>query len=399
MRVKEYIKDLCMRRMHLVDAERFALLDNLATVGIEEFACLDYNRFTRHIRAYLESLEVTPHSYLFAKSRKVATLYGSVYAVMLKGLMGVLPEYSSDDLKSWGEYLNSYQREDGFYYDSNLSGPAYEHVGIWNEGWGKRHLLGHMIIALARLGVLPKYEFQFLGPFYDKDYLIRWMNSFDFDSDVWTDSNYFMNLYTALQYSRDWLNDSLAGGSVSVMAEWLLNHQSRETGMWHKRPYAELDIRGKLFTVRGAYHFYPLFEYDHIDVPYRDKIVDSILPLQNRWGAFAQEEWRSGACEEIDALEPLMRFSKELDYRPNEVKAAVLRSLIWCLSSRCADGGFSFYPCAGQEYGGHPLTTNLKGESSLFATWFRTLTLAYQMRFLGIENSFNIGHYPGYEIS
>ena len=169
--------------------------------------------------------------------------------------------------------------------------------------------------------------------------------------------------------------------------------------MWHAKKAGEMTLIEKLFAVRGAYHFYPLFEYDGIKVPYREKIVDFILPLQNRWGAFAPEECRSGACEEIDALEPLIRFSHELGYRTTAVRAAVRRSLIWCLSSRCPDGGFSFYPCAGQAYGGHPLTTNLAGESSLFATWFRTLTLAYQLRFLGIANSFNIGRYPGYEIT
>ena len=225
------------------------------------------------------------------------------------------------------------------------------------------------------------------------------MDGFALDADVWTDCNYFMNLYTALQYSRDWMNDTRAGAAIEVMAEWLLGCQSPESGLWHRRKIEDMSVADRLSAVRGAYHFYPLFEYDKIEVPHRERVIDFILPLQNRWGAFAQEESCSGACEEIDALEPLIRFANETGYRTVDVKAVVMRSLIWCLSARCQDGGFSFYPCAGQAYGGHPLTTNLTGESSLFATWFRTLTLAYQLRYLGIPNSFEIGRYPGYEIT
>ena len=72
--------------------------------------------------------------------------------------------------------------------------------------------------------------------------------------------------------------------------------------------------------------------------------------------------------------------------------------MVWQMASRNADKGFSFYVRSQQEYGGHPLTTSLRDESSLFATWFRTLCLAYETQYLGIHNKFDIGHYPGYEI-
>ncbi len=399
MKLKERIKQSLLCHLHAVVRQRFELADNALSRGVGEFASFDYAKFRNGILAYLESVRRGDYQFLFSRSRTIPVLYGSIYAIMLKGLLKTLDKEPRTFLVGWGEYLNGFQRGDGYFYDDSLSGEAFEHAGPWHEGWGKKHLLGHMIIALARLGAVPKYEFAFLKPFYDADYLVKWMNGFSLDSDVWTDSNYFMNLYSVMQYARDWMNDGKAGNAVSIMEQWLLDKQCADTGMWHAKRPSEMTILEKLFVVRGAYHFYPLFEFDKIEVPHRDRVVDFILPLQNRWGAFAPEESRSGACEEIDALEPLIRFSRDLNYRTEEVRAAVIRSLIWCLSSRCSDGGFSFYPGAGQAYGGHPLTTNLPGESSLFATWFRTLTLAYQLRFLGIGHSFDIGRYPGYEIS
>ncbi len=399
MSAKERIKSLLLAKLHAVSATRFGLADLVASVGVREYAEFKYEKLRTEVLAYLSSLKGDSYSYRFAASRERPVLYGSVYAAMLEGLFGVMDKRSTDYRAGWGDYINGFQRDDGFYYDQALEGPSFEHVGIWHEGWGKKHLLGHVIIALARLGVRPKYPFAFLNEYYPADKLIKWMNSFALDNDVWSDSNYFMNLYTAMQYSRDWLNDDKAGKSVDVMAEWLIKKQDCESGMWHKGKIPEMSTLQKLFVVRGAYHFYPLFEYDGFDIPEMDKAIDFILPLQNRWGSFSPEECRAGVCEEIDALEPLIRFAAKTGYRIDEVKAAAKRSMVWGLASRCGDGGFSFYPGAGQEYGGHPLTTNVTGESSLFATWFRTLMVAYVCRFLDIKNDFQIGKYPGYEIA
>ncbi len=71
---------------------------------------------------------------------------------------------------------------------------------------------------------------------------------------------------------------------------------------------------------------------------------------------------------------------------------------IWLLANRHSDGGYESLMENGCHYGGHSQTDSRPGESNLFATWFRTLTLAYVVEFLKMDNSYNIGRYPGYEI-
>lgn len=316
---------------------------------------------------------------------------------MLEGLLDVLDERSKDDLNAWAEYLNSFQSpEDGLYYDPALSCPAYEHQGEWNEGWGKHHLMGHMIIALARLNVVPKYPLRYLEKYYDLDYLNKWMNHFDFAGDVWTVSNYFMNLYTVLQYVRDYMHEDRADEAIQFMVQWLLNKQNPSTGMWHSLPISELSHSERHRVVRAAYHFYPLFEYEGIDVPFKKQIEDFIYPLQNSWGGWTVDGGNAGACEDIDAIDPLLRYATTSDTKL--IKSVIERSMIWQLASRNLDGGFSFYVRSRQDYGGHPLTTSQRDESSMFATWFRTLCIAYEINFLGMANDFNIGRFPGYEI-
>ncbi len=395
---KERIKRILMARLHAVDAQKYDIIHAVASKGVEGYLDFDYSAFREDILLYVNSLRVGEYGYKYAKSCSESCLYASIYAVMLQGLLGELSEMDLSMRKGWIDHLNSYQsKDDGLYYDDRLRGNSYEHIGPWNEGWGKHHLMGHIIIALCRLGGTPKYPLSYLAPFYDADKLVAWMNGFDFDRNSWTVSNYFMNLYSVLQYSRDYLNDTKAAHAVEVMAEWLYARQNKETGMWHSKRYADMTQQEKLEAVRAAYHYFPLFSYDNIRLPYTDKTVESILPLQNSWGGWTLEGFNSGACEDIDAIDPLVRFANS-EENNEAVQRAVKKSLIWQMACRNADKGFSFYVRSRHEYGGHPLTTSLRDESSLFATWFRTLCIAYEMNFLGISNSFDMGRFPGYEI-
>ncbi len=397
--MKQRIKNFIREKFHFVDRQQYDILDAVVSKGVLEFIEFDYKKFRKEIMEYMSKMQVAQYEYKYSDSQKAPCLYASIYAVMLEGLLGVLKERTSEDLKGWAEYFNQFQNEDdGIFYDPALICQAYEHVGCWKEGWGKHHLMGHIIIAFARLGLTPKYRLKYLGKYYDPDYLLKWMNQFDFSKEVWTSSNYFMNLYTVMEYARDYMSEQQADVSIKLMAEWLLKRQNSETGMWHTRPFETLTLSEKLNVVRAAYHFYPLFEYENIQIPFADKIVESILPLQNRWGGWTIDGGNSGACEDIDAIDPLLRYSKSVIAKSDEIKSSVKKSMIWQMASRNGDKGFSFYVRAQQDYGGHALTTSLRDESSMFATWFRTLCIAYEMQYLQIPNEFEVGKYPGYEI-
>lgn len=397
--MKQRIKNILRKRFHFEDKQSYDILDAVVAKGISGYFEFDYNKFCDEIVEYMGKMQVAPYEYKYSASRKAPCLYASIYAVMLEGLLGVLKERKQEDLKAWADYFNQFQNpDDGIFYDPVLTGPSYEHIGSWNEGWGKHHLMGHIIIAFARLGHTPKYRLKYLEKFYDSEYLKTWMNQFDFSKDVWTLSNYFMNLYSVMEYARDYMSEQRADASIKLMAEWLIEKQNPETGMWHTQSFESLSHLAKLNIVRAAYHFYPLFEYENIKVPFADKIVETILPLQNRWGGWTVEAGNSGACEDIDAIDPLLRYSKEHSIHLEDVKKAVKKSMIWQMASRNEDKGFSFYVRAQQDYGGHPLTTSLRDESSMFATWFRTLCLAYEIQYLQEPNGFEIGKYPGYEI-
>ena len=179
-----------------------------------------------------------------------------------------------------------------------------------------------------------------------------------------------------------------------LIQNWLLAKQSLETGLWHENPVDEYPELGD--AVRAAYHFFPLFTYDGIAVPNLEKVIRVILSSQNRWGGFNPEDDPSGACEDIDAIEPLVRFSNQV--RDDEsIEASIRKAMIWTLTCRGEHGGYESIPEHGCEYGEHPLTTSQPGEANLFATWFRTLAIAYMVKGLGFPNDYRLVSAPGYE--
>lgn len=95
----------------------------------------------------------------------------------------------------------------------------------------------------------------------------------------------------------------------------------------------------------------------------------------------------------------MVRFSYAGGYRNGEVDIALKKAFVWLQSCRGQDGGYSSIPLNACHYGAHSYTTSGIGESNLFATWFRSLCLAYVVGGLKVKNEYKLGRYPGYEIN
>lgn len=396
--LKEKIKSKLLDRLHAKPEITGRIATRVVREGVPRHLGWTYEAEKDATLRYLESLRLGNYAYKFAQSSPAPTLYGSCYACMLMGMFGQLGELSESQKLGWLAYFDSYQdATDGLFRDPVLAGPEFEGQAGWGDGWGARHLAAHLIIAYARLGRMPKHPFRFLEPYYDQAHLANWLASFDFSANVWSQSNYIMNVYTLLQHARDYMGEVRASAAITTISQWLLAKQRSDTGMWHDYTIAGYPEIGD--AIRGAYHFYPLFLYERQPISHTGAIVDTILRSQNSWGGFSPEALASGACEDIDAIEPLIRAAKQSGHRHAEVMLALQRAMIWILSCQNRGGGYESIPENATHYGGHPLTTSRPGEGNLFATWFRTLCLAYIVDFLGISHGFQLGVYPGYEIN
>ncbi|MBD3272736.1 hypothetical protein GF385_00080 [Candidatus Dependentiae bacterium] len=366
------------------------LLDKIINIGSLNTLKFDFNYFKQNVVKYLLKNKVGKDvfSYKYSDSSQFPNIYSSFYALMTYYYLSDLNLSKQQNL-DWLNYFNSFQSsKDGLFYDNSIINDFF-----YNEDWwGARHLTAHLPAAFKVLGGKPKYDFYFLEPLYFKKNLIIWLETRKWDTRLDFVSNEIMNYGVLLQASREFFKNEKSAKSLNMMLDWLENNINQETGLWGFYDLINCDSLSK--SIQAAYHIFLLFFYENREIPNNKKIIDLLIKSQNRLGGFGIS-LNSSACEDIDSIDPLIRFSIKSDYKIRDVKAVLNKALIWVLSNQNNDGGFVFRWNESFTYGHKEMFSN-KNESSMFATWFRTLCLGYLINYLYNKSIFNIGNSPGY---
>ena len=155
-----------------------------------------------------------------------------------------------------------------------------------------------------------------------------------------------------------------------------------------KTPADPLQLSG---VVQAAYHWWELFFYDGVPIPYPEQAAASILRTQNPLGGFGlgvhnrKEPFHSSACEDIDSMSPLARLYRLGIVKNDTVKEALLKGAQWVKSNQTPDGGLQFIKNRRFDYG-HPQLAGPEDSGAMFPTWFRSLTLALTASAFGDES-------------
>lgn len=328
---------------------------------------------------YVDNLRLKNEPYglfRYSSQQKNATLYSSCYAALLFHLYRETDELTQKQREQWIGYLQSHQSDDGLFRDPVIVNDIFEE----SDWWGARHLTLHALMALHALGGKPKKKLRFLERFRNDRYVLSWLENLDFVVDPATTSNHVQNYLTALQYARDFMGEDWADKSLNIAYEWLYDKQNPETGSWCKNFNSPWD---RSYCVQTGYHIWLLFFYDNVDLKYKEKIIDNCLLTQNNLGGFGVP-LNSSACEDIDSIDPLCRLYFLTEYRKDEIKVSLEKAVDWVLLNLNEDGGFVFRREEPFEYG-HFEMSSVPNQSSLFATWFRTLSLALMSKVISDE--------------
>ena len=316
------------------------------------------------------------------KSGGPPLLYASCYAALTKHLYNDLDAMPKSSLQEWISYIQGFQKDNGLFLDPMIETPLAEEV----DWWGWRHLTLHALMALAALGGLAEKRFEILKPFKKKGYFSTWLESRNWRLDPASVSNEIQNHAVMLQYARDFQRETWCEDSLQEMFDWLDKMQDPETGLWGEC----FNNKRRLSNgVQTGYHLWLLYFYDSRPIHHVDRIIDSCLATQNKRGGFGVP-LNSSACEDIDSIDPLVRFSFLTDYRKEDIRQALEKSIPWILVNANPDGGWVFRRYEAFQYG-HELMRAEAEESSMFPSWFRTLALAYLGKIL---MGTAIGSYP-----
>ena len=307
--------------------------------------------------------------YRYSESQRTPVLYASVYAALVRHLYGDLDSLTADEKSQWVTYINSFQSADGLFRDPAVANEIAE----TEDWWGWRHLSAHVVTALTCLGGRPCHPFAFLETLYRPGAAHRWISRLSWREKPDSVSNTVMNYGVLLQYERDFNDNSSAAKALEEVFAFLDEAQDPSTGLWGNAPFRtprELSI-----AVQTAYHLWNLYFYDQRPIRFIERAVDHCLATQNGLGGYGAVP-NTSACEDIDTVDPLCRFYFLVDYRRPDIRASLHKALRWVSVNQMTDGGFVFQRFAGFAYGHERMTTGPE-QSNLFATWFRTLSVAY----------------------
>lgn len=370
------------------DLNEIALLPDLGLLKTIQ-AAVEYTEKLRYKKA--------PYGrYRYTYSGNKPILYASVFAALLRHLLDDLQSIDEEQRLEWIDYINSHQCEDGLFRDPLVENEIAES----EDWWGWRHLTLLTLMALTALDGKPKYHLHFLEKLDSKSKINQFLSQLDWQRGVSYTSNSLQNYVGGMQYARDFLNEASLSPLIQEILYGITERCSSVTGLWG----SSYDTSEQALSegIQAGYHFWLLYWYESFKIPFQNKVSSSIFKLQNSYGGFNLENDFSSACEDIDALHPLVYLKQNSTFKDKEegeFVEFVRRSAIWTISNFNHDGGAVFRRHESFLYG-HELMRSRKNESSIFATWFRMLCLAYCFKILARETQlfkFRFLDCPGYQ--
>ena len=186
--------------------------------------------------------------------------------------------------------------------------------------------------ALEALGARPDHRFKLVERLHDLQYLRGWLDGGPWHN-PWLHSNTIMFALTFLQTDAAWHSDQASATAFDAILDYLDERQDPQSGLW--QPDDEPDVANAVYA---AYHFFPYYFWRGRQPRFVDRIIDSVLSLQQPGGLFG-----GGACEDLDAVHTLVLMTLVSGYRADDIRVALERCFWRILQCQNEDGGFSNY--------------------------------------------------------
>lgn len=297
------------------------------------------------------------------------TLYSSCFAAMTLHYTGRLGHLKETERQSWGKYISSFQdAESGYFIGPELVPEEltseihdYTHVAM--------HLAAHVLPALSLLKTKPQHQLLFAHRFLEPPQLIEWLETRDWRR-AWLEGNNLLFIAQFLFHMRDHEKRPEAAKGIKIYFDWLDSQLDPKTGLWGTNGFCSPFV-----AMCGGYHQLLAYYWDGRELLYKEALIDTVLSLQHQDGGFSPNGG-GGACEDVDAADILVNLYKQLDYRRDDIRAALKRLLDLIPTNQRADGGFVYRLNQSFTHMGILKTRSPENTSNLFATWFRVHTLA-----------------------
>lgn len=268
------------------------------------------------------------------------------------------------------------------------------------------------IHALDALGAEAGYPIAFREKLKDAAYTEGWIDGGNWKS-PWLHSNNIMFALTFLQTSNEFSQEvtssnTKANSAFNHILDYLDKRQDPVSGLW--QPDDGREDRNAVFA---AYHFFPYYFFAGRPLQYEERIIDTLLKMIQPDGFFGYAVGRSGACEDLDVIHSLVLLASSNNYRCDDVRETLSKSLDALLSIQSIDGGFPNYLKISTsikdlvknprvirryfnnknhwQYSGWKRLTCPRGISDTWGSWFRPLSIRLISEYLSPDGSLELG--------
>jgi hypothetical protein len=295
-----------------------------------------------------------------------ATLYGTCYAALCATYLGAddeLPERTR-------RFITGCQDpETGLMIGPELRTFQPPPTAIHDRDHLVFHLTCAALPACRQFGLTLPDPVRAAHRFADPAYLHDWLDRRDLRR-AWLEGNNLLFVGQLLVYLRD--AEGLASAPLALESwfRWLETHVDPQTSLWGTNGDCSA-----MEATYGGYHQLLVYYHEQHPIANPEGLVDTVLGLQHDDGGF-HPGGDGGACEDVDCVDILVNLYKQHAYRRPEIRAALRQCLRHILVLQNHDGGFPYNRRHRQTHMGIPGTAAAAGRSTMFATWFRTHTLA-----------------------
>lgn len=241
---------------------------------------------------YISSVKAPDMGFCLQEQYQQRTLMSSAFAILTLELIGELENWDSQREL---EYFRSAQDPDSGLFIDPLWKQPISNVTDLEMNYLHYQSTAFTLSVLSALGSLPQYEFKFLDPFKDDDYLVRWLQSLDW-SNPWHESNKVMFLLQFFAFLDIVQGERGNRQRVLLILEELRPYQDPKTGLWGTHRGAS-----KFIAMAGTFHFLSFYQHYGVPISHPEAMHGSTMALQARDGLF-HPFGGGGACEDLDAL-------------------------------------------------------------------------------------------------
>ena len=296
----------------------------------------NFSSMKESVLAWLESLRVKDTNYGVYKfcENGNSTLMSSCFAAFIRELLNDLSSLSEKEREDWIQYIkNTQDINTGLFMDPFFN--EHDFTGKHSKEYVLRQNTMFRLSALNALGAEPDYDLKILDFYQDASNIVGWLKKLNW-SQPWLISNEIMFIMYFLfdDYERNQSEKSRM--ALNKIFDCLDRTQDPDTGFWGTNKGANI-FNG----MAGAFHFYLFYFYDLRDIKYKEKIIDATLALQNTDGLF-NPAGGGGHCDDLDAIDILVKFSMISSYREADIKKALIRAFDGIIKNQNPDGGFCY---------------------------------------------------------